>query len=203
MTFEAVTPPRKSREMDIIRSAYHTMAERGSHRMSLREVADAAGVSKALLLYHFGNKDTLLFEAMKWALLRTEERIRGGLGSTDHPRDQVTALVDAIWVEPEANRQFYLFYLDLVEHAARAPGFGTLSDMLDQVVNGLFVEVIGRGVREGVFAVHDVDFSARNMRALIEGTFLQWIQTQDWRDQHSAWKEECRRALLQLLGSAA
>ena len=201
MTSEIATTARSGREMEIIRSAYRTMARRGSHRMSLQEVADDAGVSKALLLYHFGSKDALLFSAMKWALERTEERIRGGLESAEDPRDKITTLVEAIWVEPEANREFYLFYLDLVEHAGRVPGFDSLSVMLGDIINGLFGEVIADGIRDGVFEVCDVDVAARNMRALIEGTFLQWIQADDWRESHGTWKEECRVALLRLLGS--
>lgn len=185
--------------MEIIRSAYRTMARRGSHRMSLQDVADEAGVSKALILYHFGSKDALLFAAMKWALQRTEERIRGGLRSSDNARDQIAAMLDAIFVEPGANREFYLFYLDLIEHAGRIPSFGELSKMLDQIINGLFGDVIANGVREGVFEVQDIEVAARHMRALIEGTFLQWIQTEDWEQNHEAWKQQCLHALLKLL----
>lgn len=194
------TQTRSPREMEIIRSAYRTMAHSGSHRISLREVATEAGVSKALLLYHFGTKEALLFAAMKWALERTAVRIRGGLESASRPREQIGALIDAIFVDAEANREFYLFYLDLVEHASRSPGFGELSGTLDQIINGLFAEVIGNGVTDGVFSVDDVDVAARHMRALIEGTFLQWIQTTDWRESHSQWKSDCRVALLLLLG---
>lgn len=56
---DLVTSDRSVREMEIIRSAYRTMAQQGSHRMSLQDVADDAGVSKALVLYHFGTKDAL------------------------------------------------------------------------------------------------------------------------------------------------
>jgi len=201
MTPETLAADRSMREMEIIRSAYRTMARTGSHRISLREVAAEAGVSKALLLYHFGTREALLFAAMKWALERTAVRIRGGLQSATHPREQIGTLIDAIFVEAEANREFYLFYLDLTEHASRSPGFGELSGMLNETINGLFAEVIGNGVRDGIFAVDDVDVAARHMRALIEGTFLQWIQTDDWRENHSKWKTDCRVALLLLLGA--
>lgn len=198
---EVVTSGRSVREMEIIRSAYRTMARRGSHRMSLQDVADDAGVSKALVLYHFGTKDGLLLAAMKWAVERTAERIRSGLESGGDPHDQIAALVDAIFIEPEANRDFYLFYLDLVEHAGRIPSFGELSTMLIEIINGLYTGVIADGVREKVFDVPDTDVAARHMRALIEGTFLQWMQTDDWRENHGAWKERCREALLRLLGA--
>jgi TetR/AcrR family fatty acid metabolism transcriptional regulator len=194
------TAERGTREMEIIRSAYRTMAKRGSHRMSLQDIADDAGVSKALVLYHFGTKDGLLLSAMKWAVERTAARIRLGVDSGGTPEAQITALVDAIFIDPDANRDFYLFYLDLIEHAGRVPSFGQLSVMLEEIINGLYKDVIADGVDKGVFRVVDVDVAARNMRALIEGTFLQWMQTTDWRAIHGAWKDQCRLALIRLLG---
>jgi AcrR family transcriptional regulator len=198
---DIVTADRSAREIEIIRSAYRTMARRGSHRMSLQDIADEAGVSKALLLYHFGSKDALLLAAMKWAVERTAARIRGQLESGGSPQDQIAALIDAIFIEPEANREFYLFYLDLIEHAGRVPSFGELSTMLTEIINGLYREVIAEGVRVEVFDVPDVEVAARDMRALIEGTFLQWIQTEDWQQNHQLWKEQCRESLLTLLGA--
>lgn len=198
-----MTSDRSAREIEIIRSAYRTMARRGSHRMSLQDVADDAGVSKALVLYHFGSKEALLYAAMKWAVERTADRIRTEIGSGGEPQDLITVLIDAIFISPEANRDFYLFYLDLVEHAGRIPSFSELSRMLIETINGLFVEVITAGVREGFFDVPDVDVAARNVRALIEGTFLQWMQTTDWRENHQEWKERCRESLLRLLGAQA
>ena len=198
---QPVIHKRASREMEIVRSAYRTMARKGSQRMSLQEVADEAGVSKALVLYHFGTKDALLLAAMKWAVERTAERIRSGVESGGAPHRQISALIDAIFIEPEANRDFYLFYLDLVEHAGRIPSFGELSATLIEIINGLYREVIADGARAGVFDAPDVDVAARNMRALIEGTFLQWMQTDDWRENHGAWKDQCRQAVLRLLGA--
>jgi hypothetical protein len=39
------------------------------------------------------------------------------------------------------------------------------------------------------------------MRAVIEGTFLQWVQTNDWRTNHGVYKEWCRQTLLRALGA--
>jgi AcrR family transcriptional regulator len=192
-----------SRELDIVRSAYRTMAREGSHRTSLQDIADEAGVSKALLLYHFGTKDALLLSAMKWALERTEERIRSVIEPGGSASDQISALLDAIFIDPEANRSFYLFYIDLVEHAGRVPSFGELSTMMVEIINGMYAGIIEVGVQENVLAVADIDVAARNMRALIDGTFLQWMQTEDWRDNHGTWKRHCREAVLALLGAPA
>lgn len=193
-------PDRSAREIEIIRSAYRVMARRGSHRLSLQDIADEAGVSKGLLLYHFRTKDNLLLATMEWALHRTAERIRERLEEAGNAREAVAALIGAVFVGPRPNRDFYLFYLDLVEHLARVPAFGTLSKMLEDSINGLYAEVIESGVEQGVFVVDDVQLAARHMRALIEGTFFQWLQSEDWEINHGPWLDACWEALQPLLG---
>jgi hypothetical protein len=138
---------------------------------------------------------------MRWALQRTADRIRRRMAKATGIEQTVGALIDAIFVGPQANRDFYMFYLDLLEHQARVPSFRTLAEMLDQIINGLYIEVIQGGVDQGVFVVDDVALSARHMRALIEGTFLQWLQSDDWEKSHPQWRDECRRALMVLLGA--
>lgn len=185
--------------MEIIRSAYRMMADRGSHRLTLLDIAQEARVSKALLLYHFGTKDALLHVAMQWALQRTADRIRRRLEPAMAGAEAISVLIDAVFIDPQANRDFYLFYLDLVEHAARVPRFGELPKMLTGIINGLYAEVIEAGMRDGSFHVTDAHLAARHMRALIEGTFLQWMQTGDWRATHSQWRDACHEAILKLL----
>lgn len=192
---------RSGRELDIIRSTYRMMANLGSHRLTLLDIAAEAGVSKALILYHFGTKDALFHAAMQWALERTAARIRRRIEPTKTGAEAVTSLIDAVFVEAKANRDFYLFYLDLVEYAARVPRFGELSATLTEIINGLYAEIIEAGIRDGSFRVKNADLAARHMRALIEGTFLQWMQTDDWRQNHGAWRDELRVAILALLGA--
>jgi AcrR family transcriptional regulator len=192
---------RSAREIDIIRSTYRMMAHLGSHRLTLIDIAAEAGVSKALILYHFGTKDALLHTTMQWVLERTADRIRQRLEPDMSGAEAMTALIDAVFVDAEANRDFFLFYLDLVEHAARVPEFGELFSMLTEIINGLYAEVIEAGARDGSFQVTDTDRAARHMRSLIEGTFLQWMQTDDWRSNHSQWRDACREAILGLLGA--
>ena len=190
-----------NRPDDIIRSAYRVMARRGSHRHSLQDIATEAGVSKGLLLYHFGTKDNLLLATMRWALQGTAERIRRRMAQASGSEQTIAALIEAVFVNPQANRDFYMFYLDLLEHQARVPSFRTLSEMLEDMINGLYAEVIQRGHDDAVFAVDDVRLAARHMRALIEGTFLQWLQSDDWEKSHARWRDDCRDALMVLLGA--
>jgi AcrR family transcriptional regulator len=189
------------REEELVRSAYRVIARQGGHRLSLQDIATEAGVSKGLVLYHFKSKERLFLTTMRWALLRTARRIRERIAGITDPREVMTALVDAVFVDPDRNHEFTLLYLDLVEHAARVPSFGELSVMTREIINGLYAEVIAAGVDAGVFQVDDVDEAAAAMRAHIEGTLLTWLQD-DWSSTHARYRERCESGLLRLLGAA-
>jgi AcrR family transcriptional regulator len=188
------------RAYELVRSAYQVITRQGSHRLSLQDVADQAGVSKGMVLYYFKSKEHLFLVTMRWALERTEARIRRRIAGVADPQEVVAALIDAVFVGPEQNRDFYLLYLDLIEHAARVPSFGRLSGMAHGIINGLYEEVIRDGMARGGFRVEDPVAAAAAMRALIEGTFLTWLQREDWRAAHPEFKALCHRNLLILLG---
>jgi TetR/AcrR family fatty acid metabolism transcriptional regulator len=194
-------PQLSPREEALVRSAYKVMSRQGGHRLSLQDIADEAGVSKGLVLYHFKSKDRLFLTTMRWALVRTADRIRARLSETSDPTAAVSALVDAIFVDPERNHDFTLVYLDLVEHAARVPSFGELSDVTHEIINGLYSEIIADGVERGVFDVVDVEDAAAAVRAYIDGTLLTWLQD-DWRATHERYRARCAAGLLRLLGAA-
>jgi AcrR family transcriptional regulator len=192
------------RAQALLRSAYRVIARQGSHRLSLQDVADEGGVSKGMVLYYFKSKENLFLTTMRYALERTDARIRERLAAVDvdDPREVVAALIDAIFIGPEQNRSFYLLYLDLVEHAARVPSFGRLAALAAEIIDRQFQEVIRAGVARGGFRVEDPAAAAAATRALIEGTFLTWMQRGDWRASHARFKALCRAGLLRLLGAA-
>jgi AcrR family transcriptional regulator len=185
----------------LVRSAYQVITRQGSHRLSLQDVADQAGVSKGMVLYYFKSKENLFLVTMRWALQRTETRIRQRIAGATDPDQVIAALVDAVFIGPEQNRAFYLLYLDLIEHAARVPSFGQLATMAFEIVNGLYEEVIRDGVARGGLRVEDPAAAAAAMRALIDGTFLSWLQRDDWRTSHASFKALCHQNLRTLLGA--
>jgi TetR/AcrR family transcriptional repressor of bet genes len=177
------------------------MARDGVRRAPLQEIAAEAGVSKGLLIYHFQTKDGLVLAALEWVLATTEARIRERLTSTTDPAEAISTVVDAVWVGPEANYDFFRFYLDGVEHQARSPEFDEFAGKAEAIMNSFYRELIVAGVDAGVLDVDDATVGAVQMRAVIEGMFLQWVQTPDWRTNHSQYREWCRDALLKALGA--
>lgn len=191
----------EDRRADLIRAAYQVMAREGVHRSPLREIAAKAEVSKGLLIYHFQTKDGLVLAALEWVLEMTEARIRGRLAASPDPAQAISTVIDAVWIGPEANHDFFRFYLDGVEHQARSPEFDEFAGKAETIMNSFYREVIVAGVEAGVLHVEDATAGAIQMRAVIEGMFLQWVQTHDWRTNHGRYREWCREALLRTLGN--
>lgn len=184
----------------LIRTTYEAISENGVHRVTLQEIADRAGVSKGIILYHFKTKDQLMLRTMEWVLLRTGERIRQAISGEASPRQRVLVMIDVIWFDADANRRFYLTYLDLLDHAARMAEFGKLNATFRSIVNSLYADVIRGGVAEGVFLVHDIDEAANTVRAIVDGLFIQWLQEKEWKRLHRRYEENCERAVLAYLG---
>lgn len=192
-----------ARQLQLIRSTYRLIGERGVDRASLREIAQTAGMSKGLIPYYFKTKENLILATMRWALSETADRIRCAMAAARTPEDKVIAMVNAIFVEPEANRRFHVAYLDLVGYAARRRTYMELRATFDGIVNSLNADVIRSGVAQGAFAVDHVGEAAMGLRALVDGLFLQWLQEDDWRGEHARYRDVCKREALQLLGATA
>lgn len=189
------------KQVHMVRCTYRLIGEHGVHRVSLQDIAEAAGVSKGLVPYYFKTKENLILATMRWVLTQVAERIRVAMAGAESAEARLSAMLDAVFVEPEANRRFYVVYLDLARYAAREHRFSELSDDFRASVNGLYAEVIRAGVAEGAFRARDVDEAAAGMRALIEGVFVQWLQEDDWRATHARYRDFCKRAVLTYLGA--
>lgn len=181
------------REVDLVRSAYRVIGDKGVHGISLQDVADDAGVSKGVPSYYFKTKENLILATLTWVLSRVAERIQQSLDLTHTPEERVQAMVDAIFVDPEANRRFYVAYLDLVDYAARLDTFKRVSATFDGIVNALYCDVASS------FAETNLDEAAQVMRAIIDGLFLQWLTERDLEATHVRYRETCKRALLAYL----
>jgi AcrR family transcriptional regulator len=88
-------PERRSRANAVERilgAAARCVVESGAAALSLHDVARAAGVSKALILYHFSDKDTLLARLVAWTNARVIARERDAVA-----RLEPAGAIDALW----------------------------------------------------------------------------------------------------------
>ena len=144
------------------------VAERGLHGLTLRAVAEVAGVNNTLISHHFGTKDALLHEAVAWATARAirlsdlsaTETIDGGFAR---------ALVELVANEP----QLQAFQYEFVLEARRRP------DLRNEAV-ALYEGYIGALelalVRQGYANTKPL---ARAVFAALDGLVLQQLTVAD------------------------
>lgn len=190
------------KQAHLIRSAYKVMGEKGLTRLSLQDVADEAGVSKAILPYYFDSKENLTLLTMRWVLARVARRIHEAIDEVEDAEEKVSAMVDAIFVGPESNRNFYLTFFDFLGYAARNDRFADVGTTFHEICNGLYAEVVKSGQEQGIFAPRDPREAATVVRALVDGLFTQWVQERDWEKTHAAYRDLCKRSILTYLKSA-
>ena len=85
-------PGRRNAAERILRAAAKCLVVKGAAELSMQDVADTAGVSKALIHYHYRDKEALLEQVALWATTQVLDRERAALdGAT------ASTAVDALW----------------------------------------------------------------------------------------------------------
>jgi len=84
--------PSPSTPARILAATAHRIATAGAAELTLQEVAEAAGVSKALIAYHFSDKTELLARTAEWLCGEVVARERAALQGASPAQ-----VVDALW----------------------------------------------------------------------------------------------------------
>ncbi|MGO4681395.1 TetR/AcrR family transcriptional regulator [Microbacterium sp. 2MCAF23] len=92
--------PSTERRVRILDVAQDLFAEHGFEAVSMRDIASAAGVSLALLTYHFGTKDRLYREIFTRQKAVLEARV-AHLRAVDPAAEDRLDLIVAAFVEPQ------------------------------------------------------------------------------------------------------
>ena len=190
---EPTTGRQSARQEELLRVAYRLMAAKGMHRMTLQDVADAAGMSKANVVYHYKTKEDLVLTTMQWVLERVAARVVEATASAVVRDAKIRAMIDAIFVDPQRNRTFYVVYAELIAQSSRNRRFAALNGWFRDIVTGQYAAVIGSTSDRSETSVAE---AAMVVRALIDGLFLQWLEEPDWEAQHRAYKDLCVRSII-------
>lgn len=171
---------------EILTRALEVIAREGYAGASVKELADAVGLSQAGLLHYFEGKEELFTEILR----KRDER-----DSADMGLDAATASPEAA---PADLRELRDGYVGIVRHNAEVPGlvqlFARLSvDAADpehpahrffvergETLRGYFAAAIAAGQESGEITDRiDPATLARIFQAVADGLQLQWMQQPD------------------------
>ena len=108
------------RKQDILKAAIGLIVAEGAASFTIRKVADAAGISTGLVLYHFESKEKLIEEAWRSTVRSFGERINAELGPIQG-RDWMEAMFRVRFLEQDQDRAPSLLWLEYWTHITRAP----------------------------------------------------------------------------------
>lgn len=159
----------------ILQAAVRVLVERGFPDTRIADVARAAGVSPALVIYYFGTKDRVLTEALRHSedLFYTE--IAGQLEKCDTAREKLELLIRSSCVPDDTDGLpgYWVLWLDLWAQAVRHPELARDRETLDQRWRDTIAAIAREGVKRGEFTKVDPDAFALLLSALIDGLAVQ------------------------------
>jgi AcrR family transcriptional regulator len=169
-----MSPRRKlsdARRRQILKAAVQVIADKGLCDTGIKDVADQAGTSPALVIYYFGKKDTLLAEALAFAEERFYAQTADAVAGLSSARDRLVELVRCSCSVGEADDDFdeWALWLDLWARAPRDPDVARDRQAMDERWRSTIGEIVRQGQAAGEFASVDPDTFALRLAALIDG----------------------------------
>jgi AcrR family transcriptional regulator len=159
--------PAEIRLDGLLRTACEVIAERGLANTRTADVAKAAGVSQALVFYHFSTKDRLLAQTFAWAAEQDLNRLDGLLTSRATPLVKLRRILK--WYAATGSARSWGMWIECRAESLRAPDLEKVSRRLDLRWRDALTDVITTGVKDGDFVCEDPTGAAWRIVGLIDG----------------------------------
>ena len=154
----------------ILAAAVRRIAREGIDDVRIARIAMDAGVSTALVHYHFDTREALLAEALEYSYERAGNAriLSGELPSTSHA-DRLRSMIDHCLPSSPSLREDWVLWVELWLRTARHPDLRPVAEKLYARLHNWFATEVAAGSRDGEFGPCDPDAVADRMLALIDG----------------------------------
>jgi AcrR family transcriptional regulator len=159
----------------ILQAACDLIAERGIGGARIAQIAKAAGVSTALVHYHFRTREALLSETLDYAFdLAAAVRLRnaGDNGGDGSAARRLADVVEQSLPTTDPGRREWQLWAELWLGAARDPSLRPIAAQMYARYRTWIATAIAEGVAAGEFARVDPGETADLAMALIDGLGL-------------------------------
>jgi len=171
-------PPRAgvheaARRAQVLRAARACIVAQGYERVTVRDVAAAAGVSTGTVVHYFGDKDSVLEAALLGKVQDTGLALRAALAGASSARERLERLVEASLPASDEVRDEWRLWLTFWGEATRNERLRAVSERQHRRWTAFLARIIADGVAAGEFAPVEVDAAAAQLAALIDGLAVQ------------------------------
>jgi AcrR family transcriptional regulator len=151
----------------LLRTACNVIVERGLANTRTADVAAAAGVSQALVFYHFETKERLLARAFTWAAEQDLIRLDTITAAAASPLEKLRKILK--WYAPTGSSKSWAMWIDCWAEALRVPELERVSRRLDLRWKDALTDVIATGTKDGDFVCDDPAGAAWRIIAVMDG----------------------------------
>jgi AcrR family transcriptional regulator len=154
----------------ILDVACDLISSEGMEEVRIARIARAAGVSTALVHYHFATREALLGEALRHSYARAAAArtgLRAGEGASS--ARLLARMIEHCLPLPGPLEREWVLWVELWLRSVRHPGLQDVAHELYARLHEWFAGVIAEGRERGEFAVADVDAVTDVLLGAIDG----------------------------------
>jgi AcrR family transcriptional regulator len=159
------------RREEILAAAVDEVESRGFAATRVADVAEALGVSPALVFYHFETKEKLLAAALRHAVERDLARLDATVARGRTPVDKVRGILRLY--APQGSAPGWTLWVDAWAEALRSNEMRDVTRELDHRWKEALAIAIRAGNADKTFTCADPDASAWRLTALLDGLSVQ------------------------------
>lgn len=165
----------EARRAQIIEAAIKTLDEIGYVQASLAQIAKRAGISTALISYHFRDKDDLMNRVLMYLLEESNSYVLERVHQHSTPEDQLNAFIVASLAYQGTHRARNSALVEIIFNARTAENipYYKLDDDEEEPLLRELQQILRDGQEEGAFGKFNVDV----MCSLIQGAIGEYMLT--------------------------
>jgi len=162
-----------TRREDLMNVAIQLFAKKGFKGTSIRDIADAHGVSLSNIYHHFGNKEGLWLAILEHSVKDLPNRLTAAMRGCTDPVERFKILIRTHLESVERHhRESRIFFVDesmLSEEGAEA------NQIIHKKIFDIYVKEVSRMTDDGIIRTKNVKITALNVLGLINW-HLRWYR---------------------------
>ncbi|HEV8192837.1 MAG TPA: TetR family transcriptional regulator C-terminal domain-containing protein [Ktedonobacterales bacterium] len=171
-------PPRvgireAERRAQVLRAARQCIVAVGYERVTMRDIAETAGVSTGTVVHYFRDKESVLEAALLDKITDTGIAFRAALAGAQSAWERLERLVEASVPAADEVRDEWRLWLTFWGEATRNERLRAVSERQHQRWTRFLARILRDGVAAGEFAPLNPEATATQIAALIDGLAVQ------------------------------
>jgi AcrR family transcriptional regulator len=161
------------RRAQVVRAARACIVASGYERVTMRDIAETAGVSTGTVVHYFNDKESVLEAALLDKITDTGIAFRAALAGAQTAWERLERLVEASLPVTDEVRDEWRLWLTFWGEATRNERLRAVSERQHQRWTRFLARILRDGVAADEFALLDAEAIAIQIAALIDGLAVQ------------------------------